>query len=173
MSDSTATKEEGCGRKRPSLALASLAALLLLVLSSQAQADGRPPHALVQAGTYAALGSRASWGPTLAIDLLPGSVAKRWGLRGEYRGYRGYNQGSLLVGALFEAGAARPKLALKLVIEAGLTHDERPILGGGVEWSLWAVGPVGVSLLTDLQVIIDGSSTRPALTSGIAIHFGR
>lgn len=154
--------------------LLCLPILALLVLSKTARADGdRPAHFLLQSGIYGALGSPASWGPTLSLDVLPGSIFERWGVRGEYRGYEGYGEGSILAGAIFEAGASRPQLALKLVMEAGLTADNAPIIGAGVEWSLWALGPVGVSTITDLTIIIDGSDTRPALSGTLSLHLGR
>jgi len=132
----------------------------------------RPFHLVAAAGYYAALGSPAGWGPTLSVDMLPGSFADRYGLRAEWRGYRKLSEGSALVSLLFEAGASRPQLALKLLAEAGLTFDGNPILGGGVEWSFWVFGPVGVSLLTDLQVIVDGVDTRPALSISFGVHIG-
>ena len=148
-------------------------AALGLSLPASSWAEPRPPHAVAQLGTYAALGSPAGWGPTLSLDLLPGSIMERWGIRGEYRGYHGFQQGSILLGALFEAGASRPQLALKLVIEAGLTDAGAPIVGGGTQWSLWVWGPLGLSAISDLQVIIDGSDTRPALSAGLSVHLGK
>jgi hypothetical protein len=130
-------------------------------------------HVVLQAGGYIALGGPAPWGTSLSVDLLPGSFAGRYGIRGEWRGYRDDRSGSLLLGAIFEAGASRPQLALKLVAEAGLTSDQRPIVGGGIEWSLWFLGPVGVSTLTDLQLVIDGTDTRPALSATLCLHLGR
>ena len=79
----------------------------------------------------------------------------------------------MLLGLLYEAGAARPQLALKLVAEAGLSADKRPILGAGIEWSLWALGPVGISTLTDLQIVVDGRGTRPAIAQTFCLHLGR
>tara|TARA_R110002096_G_scaffold16898_1_gene57623 strand:+ start:68179 stop:68613 length:435 start_codon:yes stop_codon:yes gene_type:complete len=133
----------------------------------------RGPHLVLQTGLYAAAGSPAPWGPSIALDVLPGSVFERWGIRGEYRGYRGFEKGSVLVGALFEAGASRPQLALKLAVQAGLTDERAPIVGGGIDWSLWVLGPLGVSAVTDLTVIIDGSDTRPALSGVLSLHIGR
>ena len=133
----------------------------------------RPLHLVAQAGGYAALGSPAPWGSSLAVDLLPGSFAGRYGLRGEWRGYRDSSSGSILAGLIFEAGASRPQLALKLVAEAGLSDDKNPIFGGGIEWSLWLLGPLGISTLTDLQIIIDGADTRPALSATLCLHIGR
>ena len=138
-----------------------------------ARKASRPVHALAQAGVYGALGGPASWGPVLSIDLLPGSFAGRYGIRGEWRGYRRSGSGSVLAGLLFEAGASRPQLALKLIALAGLTADKRPIVGAGIEWSLWFLGPLGVSTLTDLQLIIDGTGTRPVLSGNLVLHLGR
>lgn len=140
---------------------------------SEASSESRPLHLVAQAGFYAALGSPAGWGPTLSVDLLPGHFAGRYGLRGEWRGYRELGTGSALLGVIFEAGAARPQLALKLLAEVGFTDDRRPIVGAGIEWSLWALGPIGVSTLTDLQIIVDGTGTKPALTANLSLHVGR
>jgi hypothetical protein len=136
-------------------------------------ASSRPLHLVAQAGVYGALGGPAPWGSSLSVDLLPGYIAGRYGLRGEWRGYRDSSRGSILAGLLFEAGASRPQLALKLVAEAGVSEDNRPIVGGGVEWSLWFLGPVGVTTLTDFQIIIDGTDTRPALSATLCLHLGR
>jgi hypothetical protein len=154
--------------------LAAVLITALLCTSTTAEAESkRGPHLVLQTGLYAAAGSPAPWGPSIALDLLPGSVFERWGIRGEYRGYRDYGEGSVLVSALFEAGASRPQLALKLAMEAGLTSDGAPIVGGAIDWSLWVAGPVGISLVTDLTVIIDGSDTRPALSGVLSVHLGR
>ncbi len=133
----------------------------------------RPLHLVLQVGGYAALGGPAPWGTSLSADLLPGSWAGRYGIRGEWRGYRDESSGSVLAGLIFEAGASRPQLALKLIAEVGLTSDRRPIVGGAIEWSLWLLGPVGISTLTDLQIIIDGTGTRPALSATLYLHLGR
>jgi hypothetical protein len=143
------------------------------VSAEEEATKSRPLHVVAQAGFYGALGSPAGYGPTLSVDLLPGSFAGRYGVRGEWRGYHDLSEGSALLGVIFEAGASRPQLALKLLAEVGVTSDKRPIFGGGIEWSLWAFGPVGVSTLTDLQIIIDGSGTRPALTANLCLHLGR
>ena len=156
----------------PTVRLALLAQLALLVPSRAATADDRPLHLNLQGGVYAALGSPASWGPSLAVEVLPGSAAGRWGLRGEYRGYKGVSEGSVLLGALFEAGASRPQLVLKLVPFIGITDARAPIVGGGIDWSLWILGPLGFSSFTDVQILIDGSSTRPALTTVLSLHLG-
>jgi hypothetical protein len=133
----------------------------------------RPLHLVLQAGGYVALGGPTPWGSSLSVDLLPGSFAGRYGIRGEWRGYRDEGSGSAIVGAIFEAGASRPQLALKLIAEGGLTSDRRPLVGGGIEWSLWVLGPVGLSTLTDLQIIFDGTGTRPALSATLCLHLGR
>ncbi len=140
--------------------------------AAHAEPHSRPPHVVAQAGYYAALGGPSAWGQSLALDVLPGWIAGRWGMRLEYRGYRGLKSGSILVSGLFEAGAARPKLALKLAPTVGITEESDPILGGAIDWSLWLLGPVGVSLVTDLHVIIDGANTRPALTGVLSLHLG-
>lgn len=133
----------------------------------------RPLHLLAQAGFYAALGGPASWGPTFSLELLPGGFARRYGGRVEWRGYHKDFAGSVLLSGLFEAGGARPQLALKLVAQVGVTSDKLPIVGAGVEWSLWALGPLGVSTFTDLQVVIDGKKTRPVLSANFCLHLGR
>ena len=133
----------------------------------------RPPHFLLQAGGYAALGGPSGYGLDLTAEVLPGFFAGRWGLRGQWRGKRGLQSGTALVGLIFEAGASRPALVLKLLGEAGVTPEKNPILGVGVQWSLWLLGPVGVSTTTAFDVIVDGWDTRPALTFNLNLHLGR
>ncbi len=170
MCDSTAIGNQlGKGALFAAMAVAGL---FCTVEPARAESK-REPHLVLQSGLYVAAGSPAPWGPSIAVDLLPGSILQRWGARGEYRGYRGYEEGSILVSGLYEAGASRPQLALKLAIEMGLTSDNAPIVGGAIDWSLWVLGPVGVSLVTDLTIIIDGSDTRPALSGVLSAHFGR
>jgi hypothetical protein len=149
--------------------------------NAQAEEQGakpRSPHLLVQAGGYASLGGPASWGTTFAMDLLPGSFAGRYGLRAEWRGYKQkVSEGTAIAGLIFEAGAARPQLALKLLAEVGLTNiregKRRPLAGGGLEASMWVWGPIGVSVVTDAHIIVDGAQTRPALAGLISLHLGR
>lgn len=133
----------------------------------------RPFHFLVQAGGYLALGGPAGYGPTLIIETLPGHFSGRYGLRAEWRREGTSSRGSVLGALLFEAGASRPKLALKLLVEAGLTDNQKPIAGAGIEWSLWAVGPLGVSTTTTLDLIFDGADSRPALSTSLTIHLGQ
>ncbi|MCP4444050.1 MAG: hypothetical protein GY811_01730 [Myxococcales bacterium] len=147
--------------------------LISLLVGRDAQAEDRPPHLVLQTGIYAALGSPASCGPSLALDVLPGSVFERWGLRAEYRGYKGLAEGSILAGAIFEAGASRSQLALKLLTFGGMTDAAAPIIGAGVDWSFWLLGPIGISTVADVQIIIDGSSTRPALSAVLSLHLGK
>ncbi len=135
--------------------------------------QSRPVHFLLQSGGYLALGGPSGYGPSLAIEILPGSFADRFGLRAEWRGTHGYSEGSALLGVIFEAGASRPQLVLKLLVEVGVTEDKNPILGGGIEWSLWVLGPLGVSTTTTLDLVIDGSDTRPALNTSLNLHLGR
>ncbi len=149
-----------------------LASACIALTSAEAHAEAkRPPHITAQAGYYAALGGPAGWGQSLALDVLPGWLAGRWGMRLEYRGYRGLS-GSILASALFEAGASRPKLALKLAPTLGITENRDLIVGAGMNWSLWLLGPLGVSMYSDLQVILRGAQTRPALTFALSAHLG-
>lgn len=140
---------------------------------SRATTPARPFHILAAVGGYGALGSPASYGPTLALDVMPGGFAGRYGLRGEWRGYGDTNPGSALIGLLFEAGASRPTLALHLVAQLGITADRNPIIGAGVETNLYLLGPIGITTLADVQIIVDGLATRPALSFSLAIHLGR
>ncbi len=140
---------------------------------SRQETESRPFHFLLQSGGYLSLGGPAGYGPSLALEVLPGSFAERFGVRAEWRGSRGYSEGTALAALLFEAAASRPKLVLKLLAEVGLTQDKNPVLGAGIEWSLWVLGPLGVSTITTLDIVVDGSDTRPALRFGLNIHLGR
>lgn len=157
----------------------------LLIASARAQSvldtaeskappsDSKPFHATLAVGAYSSLGGPAPYGASVALDVLPGSFAGRFGVRGEWRSERFERKGSALIGLLYQAGSARPQLALNLVAEVGITDTRKPIVGVGVETSLWLLGPLGVSVFTDLQVIVDGLASRPALSLGLALHIGR
>ncbi len=144
--------------------------------ASEAAAKGPPArslHLVAALGGYASLGGPAGYGPMLAVDLLPGGAVGRYGLRGEWRGYRGESAGSGVVALLYEAGASRPQLALNLMAELGLSDDGKLIMGAGVETCLWMLGPLGISTVGDVRVIADGLDSRPALSLALAIHLGR
>lgn len=145
-----------------------IGALILCCLGTPAAAE-RSFHGHLGAGYYAALGGPADWGPSLSVEVLPGHQAGRFGLRAQWRGFEGMSEGMALLSGVFEAGASRPQLVLSAIGGLGITTDRQPVLGGGLETKLRIIGPIAVSLLTDLQLIIDGSDTQIALSVGASL----
>lgn len=134
--------------------------LLLLALAGVAHA--RPIHgSLGGGGVLVLLGEDG--------DRYRGDVAFDLKWRSRYGGsiaWRAFDKGSLgdgkhdgmvLAGLVYEAGAARPRLVLDLIVEAGADLDQKaPVIGGGIKNTITIIGPLGVVLHTGAYVVIDG-----------------
>jgi hypothetical protein len=125
-------------------------------------ADARPIHGSAGAG-----GSRVWIGEDDDRFRNEVSIDLKWRSRyGAIIGWRAFDAGSLgdgdhagiiTAGVVYEAGAARPRLVLDLVVEAGADLDQRaPLVGGGIRNTLAIIGPLGVVLHTAAYVVIDG-----------------
>ena len=150
--------------------------VVLLLASPRAWSEpppptvSRPAHGGVGLGGFFALTGPATFGPSFVADYYPGGDFGRWGVRGEVRGFEGFDSGLLSLGATFEAGAARPLLQLALHIEAGLTlSPEHAIVGGGVHTRAAIVPPLTVGLDGTVYLIYDGRDSRLALSQTITV----
>ncbi len=138
----------------------AVAALELAIAATRATADPRPWHGSVGAGGSVLLAGEGDGArPRLdaEIDLLPGGALDRYGALVALRGADGDHHGLLCAGLLFEAAAARPRLALAFHVDAGADLDARaPLFGGGLRTTLGIVGPLGVAFDATGELVLDG-----------------
>ena len=127
--------------------------LALLLLAGTAHA--RPIHGSIGAG--GALLFTGEQG-----DRFRGEVAAdlKWHSRyGGILAWRAFDKdrnGLLTGGLVYEAAAARPRLVIDLVAEAGWDLDQkRPLVGAGIRSTLTIIGPLGVSFHTGAYFVID------------------
>lgn len=138
----------------------AVAALGLAATGSRSAAEPRPWHGSVGAGGSLLLsgegdGARARL--DAEVDLLPGGALGPYGGLLALRGADGDHHGLLCAGLLFEAAAARPRLALAFHVDAGADLDARaPLAGGGLRTTLGLVGPLGVALDATGELVLDG-----------------
>lgn len=153
---------------------------LLLLLATAAHA--RPLHgSIAVGGATLATGSHGDrLRNEVSLDLKPYS---RYGVILGYRGWDAYSlddrtccggdgehDGFVTAGLVFEAAAARPRLVLDLVGEAGWDLDQAaPLLGGGIRNTVGVIGPLGVVLHAALYVVVDGGDTRVQLQGNLLV----
>ena len=147
-----------------------LVLVLVLVLDPRARADDRPLHGSISAGGTLLLtgddGDRQR--AELELDVEPYS---RYGVLVAWRGFDRGHAGLVTAGLAYEAGAARPRLALDLHADAGADLDQHaPVIGGGVRTLLVLIGPLGLALDSGAYLVIDGvDHTRLAFQVGGAL----
>lgn len=149
--------------------------LLLMVVATAAQParagpDGsstRDWHGTVTLGWYGAISGPLRYGPAAQLEVFPGSVLGRFGFGLYYRGDEGGQPGSVLVGAVYEAGASRPGLVMSLHLAAGYdaAHD-LPVAGAGWRVQLGIKGPFAVAGNLTSQLYLDGVDTRLGIALG-------
>jgi hypothetical protein len=116
------------------------------------------------------------------LDLDPGGRFGRFGLLLAARQLTFSPfaaDGMLTAGLKYEAAAARPRLALALHADAGVTlSDHAPVVGGGLETHLWIwpskLGPLAVVFdLTGELVLSSVDDTRLVLSTAtrLAVAF--
>jgi hypothetical protein len=139
--------------------LRSALALLLLLAGA---AHARPIHGAIGGGGSLVLVGED--GDRLRNDL---AFNVKWRSRyGASIAWRAFDAGSLgdgkhdgmvLAGLVYEGGAARPRLVLDLIVEAGADLDQKaPVVGGGILNTIAIIGPLGVQLHTGAYLVIDG-----------------
>jgi len=163
------------------IAAVSLAALLASARVTRHTASAEPArdwHAGIGAGGYVAILGPVSNGLVASADVSPGGSFGRLGARVEARTLDddlgdGIDGGLLLGGVVYEAAAARPRLAVALHGEAGVAvPDPHLAVGGGVETTLWIIGPLAVGLDATVHLVLRGVDSEllvgSALTLGLA-----
>ena len=149
------------------VALAASAILAAAGARAPALADGdapRPARGGVGGGGYVGL-TGPGWGPMAVAEFYPGGGFGRYGVRGEVRGDRDSTDGRAMLGVVYEAAAARPRLQLAIHADVGLAWPAvRPVAGGGVQTHLWVIGPVALVTGAGASLRIDGTDTGLALT---------
>jgi hypothetical protein len=107
------------------------------------------------------------------LDIDPGGRFGRFGLTAAVRHMTWEpfaDEGLATIGIKYEAGAARPRLALALHGDVGASFDGAPALGGGIESTLWLIPkwfrPLALILDATAHLVIDGADeTRLVLAS--------
>ncbi|MEZ4365315.1 MAG: hypothetical protein R2939_03385 [Kofleriaceae bacterium] len=166
---------------------APLALLVALgVAAPAARADDDPARApgwhgsLTVGGALLATGrgarSRVRGGASL--ELLPGGRWRRLGVVLAARHLTlddGPRDALLTVGLAYQAAAARPRLALSLHADLGLTvADPAPAAGAGVRLTAILIGPLAVVGDLGAHLVVDGvDATRLALAAGLAVGVAR
>jgi hypothetical protein len=115
-----------------------------------------------------------------AVTIEPGGRFGRWGLTFALRHVTPKpfaDDGLATAGITYEPAAARPRLALALHADAGVTiTDPSPVIGGGLQTHLWIwprrLGPLAIvfdltahlvlSNVNDTRLVV-GSATRLAI----------
>lgn len=99
------------------------------------------------------------------VDLEPGGGWGHYGILLAWRDVDTSHAGLVCGGVVFDAAASRPRLALQLHGDVGVDLDvRRPLIGGGLRTVVGLAGPLGVVLDTSGELVIDGDSTRFALS---------
>ncbi|HEU5059833.1 MAG TPA: hypothetical protein VFU21_25050 [Kofleriaceae bacterium] len=140
----------------------------------------RPWRGGIGAGGSAMLLGPVATGLVADAALKPGGAFGRVGARAEARTIDGdlgdgIDGGLLLGGVVYEAAAARPRLAIDLHGDAGVAlPDARLVLGGGGTTQLWLAGPLAIGLDSSAHVILDGvDGTELILAGSLTVRVGR
>lgn len=137
--------------------------------------DGRGSwHVGATLGWFGAVSGPLRHGPAAQLELLPGGRLGRIGFGLYYRGDRRFQRGSLLAGAVYEAGAARPGLVMTLHAAAGYdAAHSLPVVGVGWRILLGVAGPLVVSSNLTAQLFLDGVQSRLGIAFGLTFGVAR
>lgn len=154
-------------------AVVALAALAAIARATPHTASADPDwHAGIGAGGFVALLGPVRSGLVADAMLQPGGRLGRFGARLEGRTLDdevagGIDGGLLLGGVVYEAAAARPRLAIALHGDAGAAlPDARLVLGGGAITQLWLIGPLALGLDSSAHLILDGVDGTELILAG-------
>jgi len=163
-------------------AAVSLAALLASARATPHTASAEPRrdwHAGIGAGGFVALLGPVSNGLAASAEVSPGSAFGRFGARVEGRSLDddlgdGIDAGLLLGGVVYEAAAARPRLAIALHGEVGaVVPDPHLAVGGGVETTLWIVGPLALGLDSTVHLVLRGVDSDLLVAGALTVRLAR
>mgnify|MGYP001555235340 CR=1 FL=1 len=110
-------------------------------------------------------------GPDNGGELLLNVLPERYGLRVHARSFGRNSDGFFAAGVSFEAAAARPRLAMTLFAEAGVTDAIDGVTGGGVQTTLWVVGPLALGTEGAAHLFWDGLDTTLGLSASLLVGF--
>jgi hypothetical protein len=177
--------DHGYIRPMPRAASIAIAVLAITAAGGTARADddaapapSRPFRAALGLGGFAALTGPSDRGLVAVVELLPGGALGRLGGRLEARTLSGTDLAdhAATAGVLFEAAAARPRLALYLHAELGyfrLGDDTGPLAGAGITTQLGLVGPLAVGLDSGATLFVAGAGSSLALASSLTLRLVR
>lgn len=161
----------------------SLAAWLVTASASPHTASAEPERtwrAGIGAGGFVAALGPVSSGLVADVAVKPGGAFGRLGARLEARTLDedledGIDGGLLLGGVVYEAAAARPRLAIDLHGDAGVAYpDARLAVGGGGTTQLWLAGPLAVGLDSSAHLVLDGvDGTELILAGALTVRLAR
>lgn len=167
-----------------------LALLLVVACAGVARADDDPPkppppfRLSVGAGTSFLLFGQAD-APRLRLDghldVMPGGRWGRWGVATALRHVvidPVADDAIVTAGVRYEAAASRPRLVLALHGDLGWELAGAPVIGGGVETTLWLVpkklGPLAIVFDVTAHLVVDGTdATRLVIGSATRLSFAR
>lgn len=137
----------------------------------------RPLRGGVELGGYGALTGPIERGLSMAVVVDPGHRFERYGLAVRAVVDHSFEGGAVLAGICFEPAASRPRLALSLHGEAGITvgdlgESRLPVFGGGVTTYLWPVTkarPFGLAFDGTGLLYYDGVDSRLAIGGAIRL----
>jgi hypothetical protein len=139
--------------------------------------DGPPLRFSVGGGgSVLILGSEGErWRGLFELDVYPGGRFGRYGVTLAARSilFDPFGEAGLVTaGVIFEAAAARPRLALALHGDVGVTYgpdggdDVRPAVGGGLKSHLGIIGPLAIATDVTAHVVL-GDTDDLALVIGM------
>lgn len=158
------------------------ALVIILLVAGTAAAEPAPPRpfrlSIGGGGSFLVTGQGEL--PRNRLDghlaVMPGGRFGRWGVVGAAR-HVTYDpvldDGLFTIGAHYEAAASRPRLALALHADVGVSYPAyAPVVGGGVETHLWLVPkyvpPLALVFDTTAHLVVDGVEDTRLVLAGAA-----
>jgi hypothetical protein len=161
------------------LALATLLATARATPPTASAEPRREWHGGIGAGGFVAVLGPVTSGLAASAELSPGGAFGRFGARASGRTLDdeladGIDGGLLLGGVVYEAAAARPRLAIALHGEVGaVLPDPHVAVGGGVETTLWIVGPLALALDSTAHLVLRGVDSELLVAGALTIRLAR
>jgi len=153
-----------------------LASALLPAAAAAEPTKARPWHGSIGVGGHLSLTGPAERGGEAVAVVYPGASFGRYGMRLAARAFDpdGIDAGMVTTGIIYEAAAARPRLAMALHADLGVAlPDARAVTGAGVETVLWIVGPFAIGLDSTAHLVWDGLDTELILSGTGTLRLAR